>query len=283
MWDNVRLFVALAGKGSFTAAAKDFGVSAVTCARRIDQLEAELGTTLFLRGKAGVRLTAAGVAFLDLAGPLATDMKAMMTLAARLLDAPDRTPVRISGTEPVLAEIIAPHLGALAALHPDLRVHLRTETATVSLSGYEAEIALRFARPEGNSLRVRKLTTYRMGVWTHVRNDAVFGDGPFVGYDHTFGDIPERRWLENAGVAHRATIRTSSTRAMLNVIRSGHAMGILPDYLAARYGDLKRVDNAPAAPGRPLWMMMHPDVARQDSVTVVGDWIVGLMKEPPQT
>ena len=278
MWDNVRLFVALAEKGSFTASAKDSGVSAVTCARRIDHLEAELGTTLFLRGKAGVRLIAAGVAFHDLVGPVAKDMTAMMALAARLSDAPDRTPVRISGTEPVLAEIIAPHLGALIAANPALRVHLRTETATVSLSGYEAEIALRFARPGGNSLRVRKLTTYHMGVWTHVQNDTAFGDGPFLGYDDTFGDIPEWRWLKEAGVADRATIRASSTRAMLNVIRSGHAMGILPDHLAARYAELKRVRGAPAVPGRLLWMLMHPDVARQSSVRAVADWIVGLMK-----
>ena len=278
MWDNVRLFVALAEKGSFTAAAKDSGVSAVTCARRIDQLEAELGGPLFLRGKSGVRLTAAGVAFHDLVGPVAKDMTAMMALAARLSDTPDRSPVRISGTEPVLAENIAPHLGALIAANPELQVHLRTENATVSLSGYEAEIALRFSRPEGNSLRVRKLTTYQIGVWTHVQNDKEFGDGLFVGYDDTFGNIPERRWLEDAGVADRVMIRTSSTRATLNVIRSGHAMGILPDYLAGQYGDLKRVDATPAVPGRPLWMMMHPDVARQSSVRAVADWIVGLMK-----
>lgn len=283
MWDNVRLFVALADKASFTGVAKDMGMSAVTCARRIDQLEAKLGTTLFLRGKSGVRLAAAGEAFLDLVGPVAKDMTAMMALAERLSDAPDRTPVRISGTEPVLAEIIAPHLGQLVSANPELHIHLRTENATVSLSEYEAEIALRFARPEGNSLRVRKLTTYQMGVWSHAQNDTAFGDGPFVGYDDTFGNIPERRWLEDVGVADRATIRTSSIRAMLNVIRSGHAMGILPDRLATRYGDLKRVGTAPAVPGRPLWMLMHPDVARQKSVRTVADWITGLMKSPPPT
>ena len=121
--------------------------------------------------------------------------------------------------------------------------------------------------------QMRRLTTFTMGVWRHVNHPDSFVDARFVGYDDRFGEIAERRWMQAAGVAVRTDVVTSSTRAMLAIIRSGIAVGILPDIIADGVGDLRRLSDAPTVPSRPLWMLMHPDVARQPAAREVATWL----------
>lgn len=58
--EQLRIFLAVAEQGSFTAAAKALFVSHSTTSRAVAALERELGTPLFLRQGRSVSLTAAG-------------------------------------------------------------------------------------------------------------------------------------------------------------------------------------------------------------------------------
>ena len=59
-WDRLRVFRLVADARSMTSAARALGESTPTVSRRINDLERDLGTKLFLRSKRGVELTAAG-------------------------------------------------------------------------------------------------------------------------------------------------------------------------------------------------------------------------------
>jgi DNA-binding transcriptional LysR family regulator len=61
---HIRAFVAVAGTGNFTEAARRLFMAQSTLSRQIASLEATLGTSLFDRDGHGARLTAAGQAFL---------------------------------------------------------------------------------------------------------------------------------------------------------------------------------------------------------------------------
>ncbi len=58
--EQLRIFLAVAEHGSFTAAAKALFVSHSTTSRAVAALERELGTPLFLRQGRSVSLTKAG-------------------------------------------------------------------------------------------------------------------------------------------------------------------------------------------------------------------------------
>ena len=58
--EQLRIFLAVAEQGSFTAAAKALFVSHSTTSRAVAALERELGTPLFLRQGRSVSLTQAG-------------------------------------------------------------------------------------------------------------------------------------------------------------------------------------------------------------------------------
>lgn len=59
-WDDTRIFLALTRAPSLRAAARALGVDQATVGRRLNALEAGLGTKLFLRAQDGYLLTAAG-------------------------------------------------------------------------------------------------------------------------------------------------------------------------------------------------------------------------------
>ncbi|MGQ0565639.1 MAG: LysR family transcriptional regulator [Gemmobacter sp.] len=274
MWDALRLFAAVARAGSFAGAAAETGLSAVTLARRIGRLEADLGTVLLLRGPEGVVPTEAGRRlFAEGAGPLA-GMADLAGFARRLGEAA-QSPVRVSATEPVIAEILAPALPRLVLADPALRLHLCVADAVVNLSRHEAEVAIRLARPEGDSLMVRRLARLDMGLYGRAD---VPPDAMVIGYDDKYGEIAERRWLRTAGLEAQVRVRTSSTRSILAAVAAGAGIGVLPALLAERAGGLVPVPGHPPVPPRDIWMMAHRDVARQPQVRTVMRWIVAAFR-----
>jgi DNA-binding transcriptional LysR family regulator len=63
--DQARTFLAIAAHGSFLEAAKRIHVTQSTVSARIQNLESELGTQLFVRNRAGATLTSAGQRFVQ--------------------------------------------------------------------------------------------------------------------------------------------------------------------------------------------------------------------------
>ena len=59
-WDDLRLFLATARSGSARGAGIDLGLAHSTVARRIEEFEARLGTTLFDRIASGYAITPIG-------------------------------------------------------------------------------------------------------------------------------------------------------------------------------------------------------------------------------
>jgi len=59
-WDDLKVFVAAAERGSLTAAAASLGINTATVGRRVGRLESALKATLLIRSPAGLQLTAAG-------------------------------------------------------------------------------------------------------------------------------------------------------------------------------------------------------------------------------
>jgi len=68
---HLRAFIAVAAESSVTKAAARLHISQPPLSRHIRQLEEELGITLFVRHRQGVRLTDAGASLLEKAKVLA--------------------------------------------------------------------------------------------------------------------------------------------------------------------------------------------------------------------
>ena len=279
-WDDVRVFCAAAQARTLSAAARRLGSSVATVGRRIDALEAALGVRLFHRSPSGVALTTPGRVLLERAALAAAAMDDVDRLAAglRASDWPD--PIRVSATEPFVSEVLAPALPRLLAVAPELRIDLASTTTVVSLAAREADIAVRFARPVGDSLVVRRLPSLEFGLF--AARSYLAGRRPtaltlprerWLGFDASYGRIPEVAWMEDAGLAAAVVVRSSSTRALINAAVAGAGIALLPRLLAGQCAGLVEIPAPRPIPARPVWLVTHRDLRRARPLRLVRDWI----------
>lgn len=277
-WNDIRLFLKVAESGSFTAAAKGGPRSAVSIARRISAMENDLGVKLFLRGTGGITLTMQGQLLLEKAKPTKPHLEDVIEAARSLKTRGWLKPIRISGTEPVIAEMVAPHVAGILQTDPQLRLELNVSNDVVSLSEHGAEIALRFGQPIGNSLKVRRVAQFSFAFYRASEYQEPFEQAAFVGYDDTYGDIPELRWMVEQGLMQRMTLRSSSTRAILNAARSGAGLALLPRCIAENHPGLVEDPYPVSLPNRDLWMLTHKDTARVTEIRAVTQWLSQVLK-----
>ncbi len=277
-WDDLRAFIVLADHETFTYGAKELGISVATLTRKIDRLEADLSLSLFRRSPSGVKLTPEGKSILGIAQQSGAYLGELERVAAAISSGEMRDPVRISSTEPVIADILAPHVAVFYRDHPEIQLELTVSPSISNLQRRETDLAIRLARPKEPSLMARKLIDVDLGVYAaralaeSYSADQSWRDYPFVSFDNSYGDIPELVWIKAKGVGASVCFRSSSTRAQLQAVKSGLGTAILPAYMALQEPDLIRLDTPPIAK-RPLWLVFHRDMKDQPAIKRVRAWI----------
>src|SRR5690606_4101527 len=142
----LRVFLAVARSGGFTAASQRVGLDLSTAARRIDRLEEALAVKLFDRYPTGVALTPQGVSIFAHAE----------RVEARIADAADRLsgqateppgPDRITTPEELGTAFIVRHIEAIRQAYPRIRLELLTGPHLASLSKREADIQIAPGKP----------------------------------------------------------------------------------------------------------------------------------------
>ncbi len=143
---EIEAFVAIASTGSFTRAAVALRLSQPAISRRIDLLERELGVPLFERIPTGARLTEAGDAFLPAAQRVLATVRDGAS-AVEALQTGERGTVALAMVGTLASTRLTARLIAFRAMHPDIRLTLRTarsdEVGALVRRG-EAALGLRY-------------------------------------------------------------------------------------------------------------------------------------------
>src|SRR5262249_12400564 len=155
-----------------------------------------LGVRLLDRTRQGVTLTTHGRALNERAAAAAGAMDDVHRLGLALRASAWPDPIRVSATEPIVSDILAPALPRLLKVVPDIRGDLSVTTNVVSLAGREADVAVRMFRPVGDSLVIRKLPPFELALY--AARSYLAGRRPesldlsaerVMGYDDTHGRI----------------------------------------------------------------------------------------------
>jgi DNA-binding transcriptional LysR family regulator len=279
-WDDLRVFLAAARTGSFAAAGRRLGLDTATVGRRIVRLESALKSTLLVRRRTGLQLTAAGA---ELANK-AIEAEAAMEAAERVTR-PDLVAgtVRISAAEGFGSAVLAPALPALLAARPSLRIELAAEAGFLSPSRREVDMAITLSAPAARRLVVEPLTTYQLALYaaptyleTHGVPASVADLDRFqiVGYVDDLLYAPELRYLDEVRPGLTPTLASSSIRAQRAIVAAGGGIGVLPCFLAA---GLTRVLAADIRIERRFWLSIHGDLHGTARIRAVAAWLRGLV------
>lgn len=273
--------IAIRQFGSLSAAAKRRGAAISTVSRRIEVLETTLKLRLVDRRADGVRLTPHGEEIAALAEPLAEQLGRVSRAAEALRAGGTLLPIRVSATEFVISDVLAPALAALWRAGATRPVHLQVQADIISLAARDADIAVRMTHPEGASLIARRLPELRLGLFaSHAylngRDPAalVLREERLLLYDDSYGRLPELEWLSRNELSEAVVMRTASTRGLMTAALGGGGIALLPAVFAHGKAGLIEIPTRRPIPPRQPWIIVHRDLQREPAIRIVHRWIV---------
>lgn len=161
---QLETFVAVASRGSLTAAARQENVAPAIIGRRIDALEARLGVKLMVRTTRRITLTHEGSAFLEDCQRLLTDLSnAEASVSAGGVKASGH--VRITAPAGFGRRHVAPLVPRFRELHPEVTLSLNLSDRVVDVAGEGYDCAVRVGDlPDSSLVSVRLADNRRLCV-----------------------------------------------------------------------------------------------------------------------
>jgi DNA-binding transcriptional LysR family regulator len=289
-WNDLRYVLAIARTGTLARAAKDLAVDDTTVSRRLARAERALGAKLFLRAADGtLRPTDAGQSAISHAERVEWEL-GQLRMAVTGADAGGTGSVRLTSVPLIVNRLLVPALPRLLNRNPMLRLELVADSSDLSLTRREADLALRLARPRGNS---RNVITRRVGLLPYAvyapaassRREAA--SLPWMTYDEAFAHLPQAQWIkatlarEDAAVV--APITVNDGEALLEAVAGGIGKSLLPCAIADRDARLRKLHRRTAMPPvvRELWLLLHAELRRFARIAVVSDWLASILPRGP--
>ncbi len=274
-WDDLKVFTAVAHRGSVRGAARQLGVHHSTVARRLDHFEKRLGTPMFNRTPDGLTLSADGQIVLLRAEQVETEIDAI----ERVLVGRDQRlqgRVRVTFPEPGGTGFLMRDLGRFVDAHPDISLDFVASHEALSLTRGEADIAVRATDAPPEHLVGRRLGRYAVAVY--ASSDYLISHDPAgapllcnwidCGAGRpisealrlaTFPEIPSRA-------------RSPSASLQLAAVEAGVGLAALPCALGDTHPEFRRLSDPVIA--QEIWVLTHPDLRSAARVRAVTACIV---------
>lgn len=166
--NRLEVFVAVARRGGFTAAADVTGLTKARVSQEIARLEALIGATLFNRTTRRVNLTEAGHALLARCEPALRELGEGLAAVQQQHSAAGGPALqgllRISATVDHAVQSLAGIVNDFARLHPALEIELRTSDRVLDLVAEGIDVSIRMGWLRDSSLRAARLGEFEQWV-----------------------------------------------------------------------------------------------------------------------
>jgi DNA-binding transcriptional LysR family regulator len=242
--NRLAYFAAVVDTGSFTRAAERLGITKAVVSHQVAQLEQDLGTSLLVRTTRRVHPTEAGMMFHARCVMILREAEDAFDELAQAAIEPTGT-LRITAPNDYGTAVVAPVVAAFAARYPACRVEQTLSDQTMDLTSGKIDMAVRVGWLADTSLQARKIGSFRqLLVGAAVIADRIaavldpddIAELPFVAnmalrepllWQFSRGDIDRR------AVRLQAKIAIDTTPGVLEVVRAGGGLSVLPDFLVA--------------------------------------------------
>jgi DNA-binding transcriptional LysR family regulator len=282
-WDKLRIFHAVAEKGSLTHAGDVLHLSQSAVSRQIRALEESLHVTLFHRHARGLILTEQGELLFDATMAM---VKRLDAAAARIRDSEDEVfgELRVTTTTGFGTLWLAPRLANLYKKYPALKIDLMLEERVLDLPMREADVAIRMKEPSQADLIRKRLMQIKMRLYASPEYLAEHGTPT------TMDDFSQHRLIcQHAGVAQVAagallvqelmthdipsTLTVNNYFGVLQGVLNHLGIGVLPDYITDDFPHLIRVLPETESADVPVFLAYPEELRHSKRVAAFRDFI----------
>lgn len=280
-WSLMRSFLAALDAGSLLGAARRLRQSQPTLGRHISLLEAQLGVALFERTGRGLLPTAAALGIAEHARRMQTNADTVQrTLSLNSVDLAGT--VRVTASQTVAAYRLPALFARLRSEAPEIQIELVASNEVKNLLRREADIALRMARPDQESLITRKIATIEFGAYAHKRYLKDHGTPQtsqallkhqLIGYDQDRSIIDGFRSYGETITREHFALRSDDHIVHWQAIRAGLGIGFVANYLAKTDATIVQVLPDLKIPSLPVWLTTHREIHGNPRIRRVFDFL----------
>lgn len=283
-WDKLRIFHAVADKGSLTHAGDVLHLSQSAVSRQIRALEESLSVTLFHRHARGLILTEQGELLFDATSQMVRRLEAA---AARIRDSEDEVfgELRVTTTTGFGTMWLAPRLAKLYAKYPALKIDLMLEERVLDLPMREADVAIRMKEPTQADLIRKRLMQIRMRLYASPEYLEKHGTPTSV------DEMTSHRLIsQHAGTAQVAagallvaelmshdipsTLTVNNYFGVLQGVLNHLGIGVLPDYITEEFPHLVRVLPDVESDEVPVFLAYPEELRHSKRVAAFRDFVI---------
>ena len=283
-WDKLRIFHAVAEKGSLTHAGDVLHLSQSAVSRQIRALEESLAVTLFHRHARGLILTEQGELLFDATQQMVRRLDAT---AARIRDSEDEVfgELRVTTTMGFGTLWLAPRLARLYEKYPALKIDLMLEERVLDLPMREADVAIRMKEPSQADLIRKRLMNIKMRLYASPEYLAAHGT------PQQMEDMSQHRLIcQHPGTAQVAagallvaelmthdvpsTLHVNNYFGVLQGVLNHLGIGVLPDYITEDFPNLVRVLPEVESGEVPVFLAYPEELRHSKRVAVFRDFVL---------
>jgi DNA-binding transcriptional LysR family regulator len=241
--DMLASFVKVAELASVSRAADRLDLNKSVVSKRIAQLEAELGTTLFSRSTRKIALTPAGEAYAEFAVRALAEMNAGGE-RVRALRSDLSGCIRLTSTVSWGQRVLTKVLPTFVRLHPGVEIELHLDDRVVDLAFERVDLALRWSAspvPELISAPVAAIG------WSLAASPGYIETAPSLQHPHDLQNhqclcywraLSDDQWTlasQDAQITLRVhgRYRVDHPEAVVDAALAGLGVAMLPDYLSS--------------------------------------------------
>jgi DNA-binding transcriptional LysR family regulator len=279
-WDDVRFALAIGAAGSLAGAARALGVNHTTVLRRLDALEAALGSRLFERLRSGYQPTDAGQALLE----QARHMAARADEIERQVVGQDREltgVLRVTTAFVVMEHLLPRPLADFARAYPGIEVEVVENAFLVDLASRhtdidqgwtrrEADVAVRLSGQVAEHLVGRTLgrsqcCVYALRGATDLPQQVtplpqLIREAPWVAFERDASSRVYDQWMRAHLVRANVRVRVDIFNAKAAMLQTGIGVGVLPTFMEEKHPELVAVSEPIPELSQPVWILTHPDL-----------------------
>ena len=283
-WDKLRVFHAVAGAGSLTHAGDNIHLSQSAVSRQIRALEESLNTILFHRHARGLILTEQGELLFDATKSMSKRLEAA---SARIRDSEDEVfgELRVTTTMGFGSLWLAPRLSTLFLEYPDLNIDLMLGERVLDLPMREADVAIRMKEPSQADLVRKRLMSVQLCLYankTYIQKNKVPKTlSELRAHRVIFQNVSSEQVAAGETLVKellsydlKKVLTVNNYFGVLQAVRFGLGIGVLPDYVAIDNPELVRILPEVASNVVPIFLAYPEELRQSKRIAAFRDFVV---------
>lgn len=242
-WDDIKVFIEVAGQKSLSQASKSMGQPKSTLSRRIMALEKQLRVLLFQRSTRRFELTSQGETLFKSIQPIALELRRVVTETQHQQSAP-MGKIRMTAPFDMGSYLLPKIISDFESKYPDIELNLDLSDRIVDLIGERFDLAIRAGKLPDSNLKARYVGNSQFSLFASTqylkKNEKIGNPQDLMAHRGLVfsGRASQVSWTLQSGPLKQKlqfghVTASTSLSLLLEMAKSGNGIAILPSYITS--------------------------------------------------